>query len=212
MRQKAKPLVGDLDLEVLGHLVTAQHGADGDADLVGPVQRSPLALDPLLDGGEIALGGIEQIVALARSCDGQVGIAADDEAFAGEVRRGDDRHVALVEQGELQFPVLGQSFDVRRAQRGDPVEIGRDHILADAGLGDHASVTDQHDVREAETNLQLVDLDREGFGVAGVAVEYLDRHRTAIRCTEQAVDDLKLALLAVAVIPRLANGQQRPST
>ena len=88
--------------------------------------------------------------------------------------------------------------------------MGRDHILADAGLGDHAPIADQHDVREAKTNLQLVDLDREGFGVAGVAVEYLDRQRTAIRGTEQAVNDLQLAFLAVAVIAALGQRAAAP--
>jgi len=57
--------------------VTAQHGADGDADLVGPVQRRPLALDPFLDGIEIALGCRKQVIAPARSFGGQVGVAAD---------------------------------------------------------------------------------------------------------------------------------------
>jgi hypothetical protein len=49
--------------------------------------------------------------------------------------------------------------------------MGRDHVLADAGLGDHAAIADQHDVSGAETNLQLVDLGRKGFGVGGVGSE-----------------------------------------
>ena len=108
----------------------------GTMDQVRPMTfQQSFATARRFDGVEIALGCRKQVVALTHAFGGQVGIAADDEAFAGEVRRGDDRHVALIEQCELQPPTLGQGLDIRRAQRGDPVEIGRDHVVADAGLG-----------------------------------------------------------------------------
>ena len=44
---------------------------------------------------------LEKVEALATALGGEVGVAADDQALAGEVGRGDGGHVALVEQGEL---------------------------------------------------------------------------------------------------------------
>ena len=46
----------------------------------------------------------------------------------------------------------------RRPERGDPVEPGRLDVLGDPGVGDHASVTHQDHVVEAEALLQLGDL------------------------------------------------------
>ena len=58
-------------------------------------------------------------------------------------------------------------------------------------------------MRQREALLDLVDLRGERPGIGGVALEYLDRHRAAVRRAQQAVDDLQLALLAVAVVAAL---------
>ena len=92
------------------------------------------------------------------------------------------------------------------AQGGDPVEAGGAQILVDARLGDHAAVADQHDVVDGEAALELGDLIGERHGIGGVSLEHLDGDGAAVGRTEQAVDDLQLALLAVAVVAAL--GQQ----
>jgi hypothetical protein len=46
--------------------------------------------------------------ALARALGREFRVAADNEALAGIVVRDDLRHVALVEQGELQGAALGR--------------------------------------------------------------------------------------------------------
>ena len=56
---------------------------------------------------------------------------------------------------------------------------------------------------EAEALLQLGDLDAKGGRVAGRAFEDLDGHGAAVGRAEQAIDDLQLALLAVAVVAEL---------
>ena len=56
---------------------------------------------------------------------------------------------------------------------------------------------------EAEALLELGDLVAERRGVAGRALEHLDGDRTAIGRAEQAIDDLQLALLAVAIVAEL---------
>jgi hypothetical protein len=86
---------------MLGHLVLVDHRADRKRDLGGAAQRIALAGDGRLDTGEGALGG-------------EIGVAADDQTLAGEVRRGDAGHVALVEQRE-QGAGLQQRPDRRRA-------------------------------------------------------------------------------------------------
>ena len=53
---------------------------------------------------------------------------------------------------------------------------------------------------ERETALDLVDLRGERARVGGVALEHFDRHRAAVRRAQQTVDDLQLALLAVAIV------------
>jgi hypothetical protein len=67
-------------------------------------------------------------------------------------------------------------------------------------VGDHAAVADQHHVVEAEALLELVDLRCQGRRIAGVAVEDFDSDGAAVRRTEQAVDDLQRALLAITAV------------
>jgi hypothetical protein len=57
-----------------------------------------------------------------------------------------------------------------------------------------------HHVLDREALLDLVDLCGERARIGGVALEHLDRHRATVGRAQQAVDDLQLALLAVAVV------------
>ena len=83
--------------------------------------------------------------------------------------------------------------------------------LGDARLGDHAAVADQHDMVELEAPLELLDLGRQRHRVGGVARQHLDGDGTAVGGAQQAVDDLRLALLAVtAVAPHGEAGSSGP--
>ena len=57
--------VRDRQFEVFGHLVLVEHGSDGEADLPRAAQRLGLAGGGGGDLGQIALGGGEQVLALA---------------------------------------------------------------------------------------------------------------------------------------------------
>ena len=106
-------------VEVLAGLVPADHLADLDADRPGAGELA--GLDAGEEGGEQLLGGGEQVLAGAGAVGGQDRVAAGDQPLAGEVRRGDLGEVLLVEQAELQRPVVGHELlDGRGAQRGDP--------------------------------------------------------------------------------------------
>src|SRR6516164_1515971 len=99
---------------------------------------------------------------------------------------------------------------IRRSQCRDPVEPGLGEVLADARLGDHAAVTDQHHVVESKAFLELGDLAGQRHRIRGAAFKDLDRHRTAVRGTEQTVDDLPFAALAVAVVAILSQWAAPP--
>ena len=131
-------------------------------------------------------------------------IAADDEPLARIIGRRDGRHVALVEQRHLQGSGFRELPDGRRAgESGHPVEPHRGDLAIDARLRDHPAVADQDHVIEREALLDLVDLHGERARIGGVALECLNRHRASVGCAQQAVDDLQLALLAVAVVAEL---------
>src|SRR5438874_2738769 len=51
-----------------------------------------------------------------------------------------------------------------------------------------------------EPLLELVDLGRKRGGVAGIAFEHLDGDRAAVGRAQQAINDLQLAALAVAIV------------
>ena len=111
---------------MLGHVATVDHRADPEADLVLAAERIALSLGRRADLGQRLLGRIDEFGALARALGRQFGVATDDETLAGIVVRGDLRHVALVEQRELQGAALGrQGLDGRGAQRGDPIRSRR---------------------------------------------------------------------------------------
>ena len=84
---EAEAGVGDVELEMLGHLVLVEHGADLERDRCGATQRIARARDGGLDAGKLALGGLEEFAALAAALGREVGVAADDQALAGEVGR-----------------------------------------------------------------------------------------------------------------------------
>src|ERR1700716_3791425 len=152
------------------------------------------------DDGEIGFGRRQQVLALARALAREIGIAADDQPLARIVGRRDRCRVTLVEQRHLQRPGLDQRPDGRRAQRRDPVEPGRGDLGIEARLRDHATIAAQRHTLEREALLDLVDLGRKRARIAGVALEHLDGHRATVGGAQQAVDDLQLALLAVAVV------------
>src|SRR5271167_4232023 len=70
---------------MLGHLVFVEHGADGEANLGGSAQRLGLAVDGGGDPGQIALGGLYEVLALAGALAGQGGVAANNQPLAGKL-------------------------------------------------------------------------------------------------------------------------------
>ena len=186
-----KAVLGDGEIEVLRHLVGIDYRPHREPDLGLAPERPMAPTDLACDARQIALGGDEQLLALAGALARELGIAADDEPLARVIGSGDLGEVALVEERELQRPALGERLDLRRPQAGDPVQPGGLEVLAQPRCRDHPAVADQHDVLEPEAALQRRDLRRQGAGIAGVAFEHLDGDRPAVPIAEQAVDDLQ---------------------
>jgi hypothetical protein len=65
--------------------VLVEHGPDLEADFGRAAQRPALASDGRGDARQLALGGGEQILALAGALGGEGAIAADNQALAGEI-------------------------------------------------------------------------------------------------------------------------------
>jgi hypothetical protein len=86
---------------------------------------------------------------------------------------------------------LGEPFDLRGAQRGDPL----DGLVAvaqrvDAGGGDHAAVADHDHPVQLEADHHRLHGLGEGAGVGGVAGKDVDRDRPALGVGQQPVGDL----------------------
>jgi hypothetical protein len=144
---------------VLGHFVTVDHGADRERDLVPAAQRLFGAPHAGLNGDQLFLGGVEQLASLAGALIGQQRIAADHQALARIIGRGDLGEIARIEQRELDGARLDQAADRRCPQGGDPVE---------ARLRDHAAIADEHHAFEPEALLDLGDLVRQRRRIADI--------------------------------------------
>ena len=128
---------------------------------------------------------------------GQERVPAHDQAFRGvQLRDADLRHVALVEERQLQVALLGQGADPRRAQGADPGQARGFEVFLDEGVGDQPAVFDDDDPIQREAVAKLVQLTAQGGGIGGVALEDLDRDRASVPVAEQG-DDLELPLLLV---------------
>src|SRR5262249_32063874 len=90
------------------------------------------------------------------------------------------------------------------------VYSGGFYVFIDPRLGDHAAVSDQHDVSNPETLLHLLDLSRQRRRIANIAFENLDRHRTSLCRAHKAEHDLKLVAFAIAIVA--AFGQRARAT
>src|ERR1700676_29160 len=83
--------------------------------------------------------------------------------------------ICLVEKGHLQLAIPGQFLDLVGAEGGDPLDaVLSGQVLADACAGDHAAVADEYDIGERKSLTEFIDLGNDGFGIGGVAREYLD--------------------------------------
>ncbi len=96
---------GDVDVEVLLHLLRVDDLAHGEADVGLALEGS--ALDASGDLRERLFGGLEQLLPDAGAVPGEAGIAAGDEALAGEVRMVPDLEQRLLVFGVLETVEIG---------------------------------------------------------------------------------------------------------
>ena len=91
--------VADIDVEVLGHFLFVDDGADGHADLGGALETSVPAPGLLRDPAELPFGRGQQLFALAGAFASKVAVAADDQPFPREqIGRADLAEIAIIEQ------------------------------------------------------------------------------------------------------------------
>jgi hypothetical protein len=92
---EAERVVGDADLEMLGHVAPSQHRADGLADRRGAAQWTARPLHAGLDARQLLLGAGQQLRAFTGALFGQQRVFADHQAFARIIGAGDLCHVAV---------------------------------------------------------------------------------------------------------------------
>ena len=160
------------------------------------------APDLRFDAEQLAFGRGQQIFALARAFGGKFAIAADDQPLAWEqVGSADLGEIAIVEQRQLQRPVLGrQRLDRRCAQAGNPIQTRWLEVIADARRGDHSAISDQHHAADPEAILELLDLRAQRGRIGRVAVEDLDRNRQPLSRAQQPIDDLRTVAPVIAAV------------
>ena len=120
---------------------------------------------------------------------------------------GDLGQVRGVEQGQLDRAVLGQGFDLRGPQRGDPGRAGQFPQRRDPRLGDHPPVTHERDLVQPEPFSHRVDRGDERGRVAGVPGEHRRRDRTPGRVGDDPVLDLWFTAFAVPGMPPFRKDQ-----
>jgi hypothetical protein len=126
--------------------------------------------------------------------------------YSGELKLD---QIVLIEQVQLQLPLLNERADRRALERGDPADtLGLAHLV-DGLIGDHAAIADHHHLLDAEVRAQAPHLGHERLAVGGVARVHRYRHWAATRIGEQAVVDLQLTLLAVAIVAALGERTAR---
>src|SRR5260370_27348470 len=94
---------------------------------------------------------------------------------------------------------LNKFLTLDRLKRRDPLQalLGFE-VIADARRGEHPAIADQHDLLQAETLAQFLDLRRDGLGIACVALEDLHSDGAALRVGHQSEDDLQVAAAFIA--------------
>ena len=125
--------------------------------------------------------------------------------FAGKVWVRQLEQRALIEQPHLDRAVGKQPCDPFRAQRGNPVETLRPQLV-NARLRNHAAVAHDRELGDAELLPHPLEGGQQRFRIAGAAFKHRHGHGHARPVGQQAVVDLELALLAVAVVSETGQG------
>ena len=90
-------LFGDVELEVLGHLVLADDFPDPHPDAVFALEAALVACSGGDDGVEQRFGGLQQGLTLRCPLGGQLGVATHHQPLAGVGIAADFDQVALIE-------------------------------------------------------------------------------------------------------------------
>src|SRR5580658_7883206 len=194
-----KTVVFDAQLKVLSHFVTVENLARAQSDVLLAAQGPS---GTLCGGGnlfQLLLGSGQQSGSLAGTLFCQQWIEAGDESLAGKIGMSDLDQIRLVEKRHLQPPIAGQLLNLSGAQSGDPFDaVRKGQVLADAGAGDHAAVSDEHNLPEAEALPQFIHLRGHCFGIGSVAAENFDGDGTPACVGEETKNDLRITGFIVA--------------
>ena len=165
--------------------------ADLHADLVGGHRRLGAPSHRRSNACEARFGGGQEFVTRPGTVRGQGRVVTHHEPFAGIVSAGDLGEVRRIEERGLERAVLGERANGRKAQRGNPAHSGMPAQRVDLRVCQHTPVADQHHALQPKPRAQLLDLVRDGRGVARVAWIHVDRDGPPRAIGQQAVDNAR---------------------
>src|SRR5208283_4960573 len=146
---------------------------------------------------------IEKALALACTHLGQLLVLTRNQAFAWKALILEGEEVALIKQAELQGSRVDQRPNATALERRHP---GCAFLLAkrlDLLLRYHPAIADDDEAGDPEVLLHALHLVHRRGRVRCVALVRANRYRATAFVGEQSVVDLKLAALAIAVVPKL---------
>src|SRR5712692_6453461 len=196
---EVESLIANGQDHVLGYLVLVDDFADAHAD--GGLPFEGAARSHATHGLEFSGRGVKKRLALVGTQQGQLRVAARHESFAGKIRMRDFEQVALVEQTELEVPPVDELSNGAGPESGNPIDALSLLEFIDLLLRNHSAITHEDELVDGKRLLQFLDLRHQGLRVAGVPLEHGHGDGTPPRVREQAVVDLELAALAIAVVP-----------
>ena len=163
---EAKRVLGDLETEVLGHLVVVEHLAHPQGDLVLAAQGPVRAAGGRGDLGQFGCGGRQQFVAFAGAVGGQDRVVAAHQPFVGKVREQISTRSCWSNSDSGNAPACTRLviWGARSAlmQSSPP---GRHSSVMRALVG-HAPISDQTHPGQPEPVFELGNLGGQGFRVA----------------------------------------------
>src|SRR5437868_12768609 len=127
----------------------------------------------------------------------------DHQPLPGIIWRGDLGQILLIQQGELQSPLLHQFANRCALQCGDPSKAGMQLELVDLRLRQHSAISHHHHPGQSKLFSQLLDLIRYRRGVSRVSRIHLHGHRTSLAIGHHPVDDDGQTLFPIAVVSKL---------
>src|SRR6266704_3541396 len=132
------------------------------------------------------------------------------QPLAGIIRRADLGQILLVQQRELQGPLLHQFANRPAGQRRDPTNTRTLLEFVDLWLGEHPTIPNEHHPLQPKSLSQFLRLIVHRLRIARVARINLRSHRAPLAIGHDSIDNDRQPLLPIAVVTKLRQRTSAP--